>query len=397
MTVAYFDCFAGAAGDMIVGALIDAGADVDALGRELAKLSVDGATTSAKPAQRGGIGGTWFRVMPAERDQPHRHLSGIIEMIDKAQLPTRAAKRAKAAFTRLAEAEAAIHGTDIENVHFHEVGAIDSIVDIVGACVALELLGVDTIVCSSVPVGSGTIRCDHGVMPAPAPATARMLATAGAPTRALDVDGEVTTPTAAALLTTLADTFGPLPAMTVSAVGYGAGSREGGPLPNLLRVFIGRGGELGTADTVVELAANLDDCTGELIGATIDRLLSAGCLDAWATPAVTKKSRPAWTLSALCHPGDVDAAEAIMLTETTTFGVRRRLCQRTMLTRRHETVETQFGPIRVKIGSRGGSVLTASPEFEDCRSAADAHHAAVKDVLAAAQAAYAQARSGPAK
>jgi uncharacterized protein (TIGR00299 family) protein len=254
------------------------------------------------------------------------------------------------------------------------------------------LLGVDTILCSPVSVGSGTIHCDHGEMPAPAPATARLLATAGVPTRSIDIDGEATTPTAAALLTALAESFGPMPALTVSAVGYGAGTRETGPLPNLLRVFIGTAGELGTADTVVELAANLDDCTGELIGATIDRLLAAGCLDAWATPAVAKKSRPAWTLSALCHPADVDAVETIMLAETTTFGVRRRLCQRTTLARRHETVETPFGPIRVKIGCRGETAVTASPEFEDCRSAAEAHHVAVKDVLAAAQAAYAHAR-----
>ncbi len=388
MTLAYFDCFAGAGGDMIVASLLDAGADLDALTAELAKLGVDGYELSTERVGRGGLTGTKFDVRVGAGDEPSRHYSDIRDLIAGANLVGRAGDFAIAALTRLAEAEAYIHNAAIEDVHFHEVGAIDSIVDVVGACVALELLGIDTVICSPIGTGQGTIQCDHGTLPVPAPATARMLALAEAPTVAIGVDGEATTPTGAALLTTLAESFGPLPPMTVSSVGYGAGTRTEGPRPNLLRVFVGAAASDGAADAVVELSANLDDCTGEILGATIERLMAAGCVDAWATPITTKKSRPGWQLSALCSPADVTAAEDILLTETTTLGVRRRICGRTKLARHHETIQTAFGPIRVKLGCRDERVLTASPEFEDCRAAAETHHVAIKDVMAAAATAY---------
>ena len=249
-------------------------------------------------------------------------------------------------------------------------------------------MGVTRVVCSAIRTGSGTVTCDHGTLPVPTPATVKLIAAAEAPTVSIDVNGEATTPTAAALLTTLAEDFGPLPAMTVRSVGCGAGTRTGGNIPNLLRVFVGESAQDGSADTVMELSVNLDDCTGEVLGNTIQALLAGGALDAWATPVTTKKSRPGWMLSALCHPADTDAVEAILLTETTSFGVRRRLCGRTKLDRRHETVQTPYGPIRVKIGARSGRDLTAAPEFEDCRAAAEAHHVPVKEVLAAAAQAY---------
>ena len=390
MTLAYFDCFAGAGGDMIVGALLDAGCDLDALKAELKKLPLKGVAVRAEQVTRGGLAGVKFTVDLAEAAQPQRHLSDILTMVESAGFSRQVTSRVERIFTRLAEAEAKVHKIAPEEVHFHEVGAADSIVDIVSACAALELLGVERVYCSPIPVGGGTITCAHGALPAPSPATAALLV--GAKTVQSELEGEITTPTAAAVLTTLAQSFGPLPGMDVAAVGYGAGSRQGGALPNLLRVYIGAESTQGQADSLIELSANIDDCTGEVIGATIEKLLAAGCADAWATPVFMKKSRPAWTLSALAGMADVDAAERIIFSETTTFGIRRRTVTRSKLTRRFETAETAYGPIRVKIGCIGGQVLSAAPEFADCLAAAEAHHAAVKEVMAAAMAAYREGR-----
>lgn len=435
MTIAYFDCFAGASGDMLVGALLDAGADFQALQGELAKLGLDGYSLSVRNVRRQGLSGSKFTVDVAsghqdnapwidaaephghephhasghahphkhkhkhehshEHEHPHKHtdepcehahvhrrLPDIRRLIEQAGLTPRAAQRSLAVFERLAAAEAAVHGIAMEEVHFHEVGAVDSILDIVGACVALELLGIDRVLCSPIPTGSGTIRCHHGQMPVPAPATARLLV--GARTFDNGLTGECTTPTAAALLTALTEGYGPLPAMEVTAVGWGAGTRDSEKMPNLLRVFVGRGDPAGQADSVVELSANLDDCTGEILGATIEMLLSAGCLDAWASPTVMKKSRPGWILSALCIPADVPRVEEILFRETPTLGIRRCGAQRTKLAREFKTVETPYGPVRIKLGLRDGAVLTAKPEFSDCQSAAQAHHTSISDVLAAA-------------
>jgi len=386
MRIAYFDCFAGAAGDMIVGALIDAGASFDELAAGLNSLGVEGLRVRTEAVTRRGMAGTKFHVEIGHHDHAHRHLHHVVEIIDRSDLPDRAKDRARRTFTRLAEAEAKVHGTTVEKIHFHEVGAIDSIADILGACMALELLGIDAIHVSPIPTGAGTTKCDHGEMPVPPPAVAELLV--GAPAYTGPFPYEATTPTAAALFAALAESFGPMPEMDVQAVGRGAGTREGDPLPNILRVFVGNRAGQGTADTVVELSANLDDCTGEMIGCAIEKLLAGGALDAWAAPITTKKSRPGWMLTALCAPASADAAEAVLLAETTTFGVRRRTLDRTKLDRSHRAVETPYGPIRVKIGARGGRVLTASPEFSDCAAAAEAHQVPVKEVLAAAAAAY---------
>lgn len=426
MAIAYFDCFAGAAGDMIAAALVDAGASIESLRAEIAKLGLEGVHLSVETVQRGGIAALHFQVHEHEADpahdhgheahdhghghehnhdhahdhghdaghhghahaHPHRRLSDILEMIQGAGLAERVVERARRIFQRLAEAEAKVHGTGIEEVHFHEVGAVDSIVDVVAGCVGLELLGVDRVVCGAIPLGSGTVTCEHGELPVPAPATAQLIV--GVPTRGAEIAGEATTPTGAAVLTTLAESYGPLPPMDVAAIGHGAGTREGRPLPNILRVFVGEEAGDGQVDSVVELAANVDDCTGEMIGAAIEKLLAAGCLDAWAAPIVMKKSRPAWQVSVLCSPHDVPEAERILFAETTTFGVRRRTCGRTKLRRAHDTVETPYGPIRVKVGRRGDEDVTAAPEFEDCRLAAEAHHVSVKEVLAAALAIHRQ-------
>lgn len=385
MSLCYFDCFAGAAGDMIVASLLDAGADFQALTAHLERLDLGGFQVRFEHETRRGItAGRFYVDAPAE--QPHRHLSDILDIIGRAKLPARAEKRATRAFKHLGQAEAQVHGISIEKVHFHEVGAVDSVVDIVAAAVALELLGIDEVFCSPIPVGSGTVDCAHGTLPVPTPATALLLK--GATIFTGPVPGEATTPTAAALLTTLAASQGPAPAMQLKDVGYGAGSREGGKVPNVLRVLLGEAADDGTVDGLVELSANIDDTTGEIVGATLEKLLTAGCLDAWAQPIVAKKSRPAWVLTALCGQADVAAMEQMIFAETTTFGIRRHSCSRSKLARRFETVETPFGPIRIKIGSRGGTDMTASPEFADCHTAAEAHGVAVRIVMDAARKAW---------
>ncbi len=373
---------------MIVAALLDAGCDLNTLRSGLGNLDIGAYTLSAATTVRGGISGTKFdvQVAPDGDKQPHRRLKDCLDLIKRADLPARTSERASEIFTRLARAEAQVHGCAIDEVHFHEVGAVDSIIDIVGACLALELLEIDQVSCSVIPVGSGTITCQHGTIPVPSPATAELLR--GFTTRQGPVAGEMTTPTGAAILTTLAGRLGEMPTMDVTAVGYGAGTRDSSELPNLLRVFVGDLSECGTADTVVELTVNLDDCTGEIIGAAIETLLASGCLDAWAAPIVMKKSRPAWQLSVLCEPDDVTAAEDILLTETTSLGVRRRVCGRTKLAREHQTVTTPFGPIRIKLGRRGGSIVTSSPEFDDCQQAAQSHGEPVRKVMDAARAAF---------
>jgi len=382
MKLAYFDCFAGAGGDMIVAALLDAGCDLRALEEILSRLGVGNYHLTVEKVLRGGLGALRFSVEIEEHQQHHRKLSDILAIIDSANLPPRACERAKKAFIHLGQAEAKVHQIDVEQVHFHEVGAVDSIVDIVATCVALELMDIATIVCSPIPMGSGMIQCDHGLMPIPAPATAELLR--GVPISESQISGEATTPTAAALLTSLAESFGPPPPMKLESVGYGAGSRDGGLVPNLLRVFVGQADPAGQADSVIELRTNLDDCTGQLLGATIEMLLQAGCLDAWAEPAVMKKSRPGWVLAALCLPGDLERAQRIIFTQTTTLGIRRNICLRTKLERIFKTVQTPYGQIRVKLGLYDGRELTAEPEFEDCRQAALCHGVAIKQVAAAA-------------
>ncbi|MCE5326117.1 MAG: nickel pincer cofactor biosynthesis protein LarC [Planctomycetaceae bacterium] len=381
MTLAYFDCFSGAGGDMIVAALIDAGADAAAVTAGLGNLGLP-MEVSFETTTRKGIGAARFVVnICAHEHHHHRHLEDIVNLISKACLPPRAAARACEVFNRLAVAEAAVHKTQPEHVHFHEVGAIDSIADIVGACLALESLGVDELICGPIPLGSGTVECEHGILPVPAPATAALLK--GFAVTREETGVEMTTPTAAAIFTALGRS-GPMPPLRVEAVGYGAGTREHGSVANLLRVFIGSGDPDGQVDSLTELAANIDDCSGQIIGATLEKLIAAGCHDAWAAPITMKKSRPAWMLCVLCSDSDVPRMETIIFSETTTLGIRRRPCRRRKLLRRHETVETPYGPIRVKIGSDSALDLTCQPEFADCQAAADSHHVPLREVIQAA-------------
>ena len=275
-----------------------------------------------------------------------------------------------------------MHGTDVEKVHFHEVGAIDAIVDVTGACLALEQLGVEDVTCSAIPTGSGTVTCAHGVMPIPAPATAQLLK--GVPLADCDEVGELTTPTGAAILTTLAHKFSQPGGMHLEHIGYGAGRRDGQNRPNLLRVLIGDSPAAEESDTVVVLQANIDDQNPEQIGYAVGKLLDGGALDAYCYPIYMKKGRPGLLLTVLCEPEQVQALESLIFAETTTFGIRRQLMQRSKLERRHDTVTLPRGEVRMKIGSRDGRVITAAPEFEDCRRIAEQTGAPVREVMDAA-------------
>jgi hypothetical protein len=394
MKLAYFDCFSGASGDMILGALIDAGLDFAQLESELAQLGVSGYRLGASKITKQGIAATQFEVTLEDAGhQPHRHLHHIAKIIDDSRLSGTVKTRAKDVFGRLARAEADVHGTTIEKVHFHEVGALDAIVDVVGACIGLEMLGIDAIQASAIPTGSGTVKCDHGVMPVPAPATANLLK--GVPLVGTDEMGELTTPTGAAILTTLCSGFGPLPAMTIGAMGYGAGHRDGAHRPNVLRVLIGETDDIGQTDEIAVLEANLDDVSGEIIGHACDLLMLAGALDVFTTPIFMKKGRPATMISVLAEPEKVAALEEVLFRETTTFGIRRTSARRAKLHRTHATVQTRYGEVRVKVGSRAEANPIASPEFEDCRAAAVRHQVPLREVMAEAVRAWHQTAPPP--
>jgi len=380
MRYGYFDCFSGAAGDMILGAMVDAGFRLEALQSIVSRLNLRGVQVSGEKVRRGGMAATQIHVdMDPAVKQPERHLADVLEIIRGAGLSDITADRAERVFHRLAEAEAKVHGTTVDHVHFHEVGAADAIVDIVGACAGMEALGLDTILCSAIPTGSGTVHCAHGVMPVPAPATAELLR--GIPLASCDEESELTTPTGAALLGTLAESFGPAPAMQMEAIGYGAGTRENRSRPNVLRLMVGEaqgdtGGE--EADQVVILEAQIDDATGQALGHAAARVLEAGALDSFTVPIMMKKGRPGQLFTVLCRPEDVAAVEDIVFRETTTFGIRRHECLRTKLARLHETVQTEYGPVRIKLGRRGEELLQAWPEYEDCAVAARASGAALR-------------------
>lgn len=382
MNLAYFDCFSGASGDMILGALIDAGADLNALQQQVSALGIDGCELSAEKIVKQGIGATQVTVHDRAGDrQAHRHLRDVQKIIEAAPLTQGVKQKALSVFQRLAQAEASVHGTSIEKVHFHEVGAVDAIADICGAMIALESLNVDRVLCSAIPTGSGTVTCDHGILPVPAPATANLLI--GVPLADCDEIGELTTPTGAAILTTLAESFGPAPAMTIRAIGYGAGTRDNAHRPNVLRVLLGQVADppsQADRDQITVLETNLDDATPQVLGHCIEVLMAAGALDAYCTPIYMKKSRPGVLLTALARPRQADELERLIFAETPTLGIRRHTARRTLARRRIDRVETRFGPIGVKVGQVDQAAPTVSPEYQDCRAAADQHQVPLRQV-----------------
>lgn len=381
MKVAYLDCFSGIAGDMLVGALLDAGLPFETLNSEIAKLGLKEVTLSAEPCKRKGIAGTDFKVTVGH-DHHHRSLTTIERIINESALDDPIKQTAIRIFRRLGEAEAAIHGVDIEKVHFHEVGALDAIVDIVGAAIGFHHLGIGRVVCSPINVGSGTVKAAHGVMPVPAPATARLLT--GVPTY---VDGpamELTTPTGAAVAVTMAANFGTMPAMAVSSIGYGAGDNDLKDRANVLRVLIGEAAAATESTEVWIIEANIDDMSPQIAGYARERLLDAGALDVTLTPVFMKKDRPGFTLSVLASLENREKLADIVFAETTTLGLRLYPAQRRVLDREWKTVTTPYGEVRVKIATQNGTAKTVTPEYEDCKRIALEKGVPLKDVIAAA-------------
>ncbi len=432
----YFDCFSGASGDMILGALLDLGLPLDALRGALGSLAVDLGGVSADRVLRAGVSATKFRVHAAGGSAPapveshshhhdagphshaahshphepgphshdthphphepgaHSHESGahphhhhhslkeIATAIGRSELSAAAKDRAVHLFERLAEAEAAIHAMPVEKVHLHEVGAADSIVDIVGAVYGLEQLGADRIESSPLNVGGGTVTCAHGVFPVPAPATARLLS--GVPVYSGDVQMELVTPTGALLITGYAERFGPMPAMTLDKIGYGAGDRDPQRHPNVLRMIVGESATAGHTSRVVEILCEIDDMNPQLFGPLMDQLQRAGALDVFYAPVQMKKNRPGTLVTVLARPEDRERLSAILFAETTTIGVRYQEMFRECLDREFDSVETPFGAIRVKVARRAGRILNAAPEFDECARIASERSVPIKDVQALA-------------
>ena len=387
MKIAYFDCFAGAGGDMIVAAMLDAGLDAGFLKAQIATLGIENLDIEITETHRAGLRA--LRFIPKAREQHHhRNLEQIAMIIGQSGISERAKKTAIAIFNKLAIAEAAVHGKEPEQIHFHEVGAIDSIVDIVSACVGLEALGVEKVYCSALSVGGGTVNCAHGLLPVPAPATAELLK--GIPIVAGPIQAELLTPTAAAVLTTIVDRFCPIPAMKIETVGYGAGSLESEKLPNILRLILGQteSDDSENADSVCLLETNIDDVTGETLGFITGQLLEGPALDVYSTAIYMKHNRPAVKISVICKIEDCRQIEELLFSQAVTFGIRKQMLQRSKLTKNFVSVETSFGPIKIKTGSFDGKIVNAKPEFSDCQSAAKDHNVPIKTVLDAAIAAY---------
>lgn len=393
----YLDCYAGASGDMLLGALIDAGVSVDELRRALGSLGLEeGFRIETQRVLRAGVSATKFNVITpgtGEGAHPHRHLSGIERQVRRSALSPAAQDRAIALFRRLAEVEASIHEMPIEKVHLHEVGALDSIIDIVGAVHAFEILGIEDVVSSPLNVGSGTVGCAHGTFPVPAPATARLLA--GVPVYASGPSMELVTPTGALLVTAYARAFEPLPEMSIERIGYGAGDRDPKGFPNTLRVFVGERSVSRQARTdhapVVEIRCEIDDMNPQIFGTLMDRLLEAGAFDVYYAPVQMKKNRPGTLVTVLCAPADRERLLAILFRETTSIGVRWQEMQRECLERSFDVVQTPVGEVRFKVARREGRIVNAVPEYEDCLRIANARGLSVKDVQAQALAAWLQA------
>ncbi|HXN21897.1 MAG TPA: nickel pincer cofactor biosynthesis protein LarC [Candidatus Dormibacteraeota bacterium] len=385
MKLIYFDCFSGISGDMVLGALVDAGCELAAIEAELKSLPISGWKMSAAKVPKKAITATHVHVEISETHH-HRNLNTILEIIRKAGLAPRVASRASNIFKRLGESEALMHQVPLDKVHFHEVGAVDAMVDIVGACIGFELLAIEHFVCSPLNVGSGSVQTAHGLLPVPAPATAELLR--GAPTYSSGVQRELVTPTGAAIVSTLVREFGPQPHMKVAAIGYGAGNADVAEHPNVLRIFLGESAEKQDAarwdEEVSIIEANLDDMNPQIYGYFVERALGAGALDVYTAAIQMKKNRPGCLLSILCRPADVDRLMDLLFAETTTIGARTYTARRRALPREQTSVETPFGTVRIKLSRMNGHILTASPEYEDCQRIASEQNIPLKRVLSEA-------------
>src|SRR5438552_6881208 len=388
MKLAYFDCFSGISGDMTLGALVDAGCGVDLLRSELCGLQVREWELSTEKVWKNGMAATYVKVKTEDQSK-HRSLSAILEILQKSQLAPDVRHRAAEIFVKLGEAEARVHDVPIEKIHFHEVGAVDAIVDIVGACIGFHALGIEKFACSALNVGGGTAKMAHGVLPVPAPATANLLQ--GKPTYSNGVQKELVTPTGAAIVAALCEWFGPQPPMSVTAIGYGAGTADLEGQPNVVRLMIGEASGKSVAGFDEEIAvieANLDDMNPQIYGYFLERALAASALDVYTTPVQMKKNRPGTLLTVLCKPQDTNTLISLIFAETTTFGARTYRAQRRTLPREFLNVTTAFGDVRIKISRVNGRILHVAPEYDDCRKLAVEKNVPLQRVISEALRAY---------
>jgi pyridinium-3,5-bisthiocarboxylic acid mononucleotide nickel chelatase len=407
--VLYLDCFSGISGDMTLGALIDAGLPLADLTRALGSLALGGVHVHAQKVLRAGVSATKFTVHDDDHahehhhhhDEPHddqhghaphhahRSLLDIFTLIDRSALSAPGRVRAKAMFQRLGEAEAAIHQMPVDKVHLHEVGSLDSIIDIVGVVFAMEWTAADRIVCSPLNVGGGTVQSAHGLFPVPAPATVKLLA--NAPVYSGAVQKELVTPTGALIASTYASSFGPLPAMSIESVGYGAGERDNPTTPNVLRVLIGQSAEAGVrarSERVTVVECEIDDMNPQIFGVAMEQLYAAGALEVFYVPVQMKKNRPGTLMTVIVPPARLGAIADVIFRETTTIGLRHYDVDRECLQRDIVAVDTPLGRVRFKVASRDGRVMNATPEFDDCARLAAEHNQPVKEVQRIAVQAY---------
>ena len=389
-TIAYLDCFAGISGDMLLGALLSAGWPVERLQDVIARLKLGDVQVEARRVSKHGISATQVTIHSSPH-QPHRGLKELSAIVLGAALSSEIQQRAISALTLLAEAESEVHNMPVERIHFHEVGAVDTVIDIVGALVGFEELSIDAVYSSTLPWSSGTVKTEHGILPVPPPAVALLLK--GVPVVGVEIEGETVTPTGATLARTVVKQFGPMPAMEVTAVGYGAGQRDWPDRPNALRLTIGQAEESAaglTAQTLTMLACNIDDVNPQWYASLMEALQNAGALDVWLTPGQMKKNRPATVVEILCRKDKADELRTLLLKHTTTLGVREHDVTRYSLQRRIETVQTSYGPVRIKVATLPDGSIKVAPEHDDCAARAVEHNVAVKDVWMAAQHSFGQ-------
>jgi len=391
MKLAYLDCTSGISGDMFLAALLDAGVDLNRLKEELAKIDLGPYEFTASRVMRRGLAANQVQIAAPEK-QPHRHLSHIERLINGAAIDESARQKALQVFRRLGDAEARLHNQPVEKVHFHEVGAVDAILDIVGACLGLAMLGNPELVCSPLNVGGGRVDAAHGSLPVPAPATAELLR--GIPIYSSGVESELVTPTGAALVSTLASGFGPMPPMKVERIGYGAGAKDFPSHPNIARLMLGEktGFARAADETVLIIEANIDDMNPQLYGHFMEKALEAGALDVTCGPIQMKKNRPGLLVNVLCKPELEGPLTRLIFENTTTIGVRIIEARRRVLDRESLSVETEYGTVRMKVARLEGKIVNAAPEFNDCRLLAEEKSVSPKEVMAAAQAAFRKLR-----
>lgn len=382
MKVAYLDCVGGASGDMLLSALVDVGVPQQVLRDVVSSLRLPGCDLHFEKVMKGPLSASQVTVITPQQEE-HRHLDQLLEIVRQAGLPETVKVKTDNALRRLAEVEAGIHNEPVENVHLHEVGGDDTLIDIAGTLAGLDWLGTELVVVSPLPLGRGFIRSTHGQLPLPAPATLALLV--GTPVRYVDIDAELVTPTGAVILTTIADRFGGFPPLTLQKIGVGAGHRDL-PFPNVIRLWLGESPSIDglTIEPLLVLETNIDDMNPQIYAHVMERLFLAGALDVTLTPQQMKKNRPATLLSVLCRPELEETVIHVLFEETTTLGVRRQTVERICMPRSFESVETPYGSIRMKV-ARWSGIVHRMPEFEDCRKAAEVYHVSLAEVMQAAK------------